>query len=545
MSSGGGSKVFSVLQKIGRSFFLPVSILPVAGLLLGIGASFSNLTTVQQYGLEGIMGAGSVLNHVFVIMSAVGNAVFANLPLIFAISVALGIAAEEKAVAALSAAISFIIMHTTINNMLVFSGAILADGSLAPTVITGTIGRVLGIQTLEMGVFGGIITGLGVGWLHNRFYKIQLPVAISFFGGVRFVPIITAFAFIIVGALSYLIWPAIQVFILNCGKLVVKSGYFGTFFYGFMERSLVPFGLHHVFYMPLWQTGLGGAELIDGRMVYGAQNIFFAQLASPATKQFSIEAARFLSGKYAFMMAGLPGAALAMYNCAKTNKRKIVGGLLFSAALTSFLTGITEPIEFTFLFVAPLVFVVHACFAGLSFVLTHIFDIAVGTTFSCGFIDLVLYGVLQGEAKTHWMRILPIFAAYFTGYYFFFKFVINKWDLMTPGREPDERETKLYTKADYLAAKTNGTAAPAAGPEEQENDQIALIIAGLGGKQNIADLDCCATRLRLNVKDGALVSKDTLKKAGALGSYVRGNAVQVIFGPQVSVIKPRIEERLK
>ncbi|MDR0734962.1 MAG: PTS transporter subunit EIIC, partial [Elusimicrobiota bacterium] len=496
--------------------------------------------TVQQYGLEGIMGAGSFLNHTFVVMSAVGNAVFANLPLIFAISVALGIAAEEKAVAALSAAISFIIMHTTINNMLVFSGALLADGSLSPTVITGTIGGVLGIKTLEMGVFGGIITGLGVGWLHNKFYKIQLPMAISFFGGVRFVPIITAFAFIIVGALSYLIWPAVQVFILHCGKLVVKAGYFGTFFYGFMERSLVPFGLHHVFYMPFWQTGLGGAELIDGRMVYGAQNIFFAQLASPATKQFSIEAARFLSGKYAFMMAGLPGAALAMYHCAKTNKRKIVGGLLFSAALTSFLTGITEPIEFTFLFVAPLVFVAHACFAGISFVLSHIFDIAVGTTFSCGLIDLVLYGVLQGEAKTHWARILPIFAVYFTGYYFFFKFVINKWDLMTPGREPEERESKLYTKADYLAAKAAGAAG-----SEQAGDQIALIIAGLGGKANIADLDCCATRLRLNVKDGALVRKDTLKKAGALGAYVRGNAVQVIFGPQVSAIKPRIEERLK
>ncbi len=551
--STGGNEILTILQKVGRSFFLPVSILPVAGLLLGIGASFSNPNTIAQYGLENIMGAGTVLNYVFQIMSSVGGAVFANLPLIFAMAVALGMAKEEKAVAVLSAAIAFIIMHTTIKCLLVFSGQILPDGALASTVVAGTIGNVLGIQTLEMGVFGGIITGLGVAWLHNRFYKIELPVTLSFFGGVRFVPIISAFAFIFVGAISYVLWPYVQHVILESGQLVVKSGYAGTFIFGFMERILIPFGLHHVFYMPFWQTGLGGAMMIDGHMVYGAQNIFFAQLASPDVHKFSIEAARFMSGKYAIMMAGLPGAALAMYHMAKTTKKKIVAGLLFSAALTSFLTGITEPIEFTFLFVAPFLFVIHCCFAGLSFVLTQVFQIAVGTTFSCGLIDLTLYGILQGNAKTNWVMLLPIYAAYFIMYYFMFCFVIKKWNLETPGREPDEQESKLYTKSDYLAKKQGekeqaapaavNTPAPAAAPVSKD-EKMALIVEGLGGVENMESLDACATRLRLSVLDTAKVSKDILKKTGALGVMIKGNGVQVIYGPQVSTIKPKLEEYL-
>ncbi len=547
--SNGGNAILTVLQKIGRSFFLPVSILPVAGLLLGIGASFSNPDTVAKYGLEAIMGAGTTLNYVFQIMSAVGGAVFANLPLIFAMAVALGMAKEEKAVAVLSAAIAFIIMHTTIKCLLVFSGQVLADGSFGPDVIAGTIGTVLGIKTLEMGVFGGIITGLGVAWLHNKFYKIELPVTLSFFGGVRFVPIISAFTFIFVGAVSYVLWPYVQHVILASGQLVVKSGYAGTFIFGFMERILIPFGLHHVFYMPFWQTGLGGAMMIDGQMVYGAQNIFFAQLASPDVTKFSVDAARFMSGKYAIMMAGLPAAALAMYHTAKSSKKKIVAGLLFSAALTSFLTGITEPIEFTFLFVAPALFIVHCCFAGLSFVLTHLFQIAVGTTFSCGLIDLTLYGILQGNAKTNWLMFLPIFAAYFVIYYFLFKFVIKKWNLQTPGREPDEQESKLYTKADYVAKQesaksTDGAKEDKPAKSAAKDEAMAKIVEGLGGKANIESLDACATRLRLNVVDPAKVNKDLLKTTGALGVMVKGNGVQVIYGPQVSTIKPKLEEYL-
>lgn len=321
MASSKNNKILTVIQTIGRSFFLPISILPVAGLLLGIGASFSNMSTVQQYGLESIMGTGTLLNHMFLLMSAVGNAVFANLPLLFALAVAMGMAKEEKAVAVLSAALSFIIMHMTIHELLVFSGQVLPDGQLASSVIAGTVGTTLGIQTLEMGIFGGILVGLAVAYLHNRFYRIELPVVFSFFGGVRFVPISCTLASIVLGVICFFVWPSIQRLILESGALVVKTGYYGTFIFGFMERALIPFGLHHVFYMPFWQSGLGGAMNIDGTMYYGAQNIFFAQLASHNTQHFAIEAARFMTGKYAIMMGGLMGASLAMYNTAASGKR--------------------------------------------------------------------------------------------------------------------------------------------------------------------------------------------------------------------------------
>jgi len=542
MSSSAKHKALTVIQTIGRSFFLPISILPVAGLLLGIGASFSNMATVQQYGLESIMGAGTFLNHAFLLMSAVGTAVFANLPLLFALAVALGMAKEEKAVAVLSAALSFIVTHKTIYELLVFSGQILPDGSLAENVIAGTIGTTLGIQTLEMGIFGGILVGLMVAILHNRYYKIELPAVFSFFGGVRFVPIICTLASILLGVACFFVWPFIQKLILASGALVVKSGYVGTFIFGFMERALIPFGLHHVFYMPFWQSAMGGQMMIDGVMVNGAQNIFFAQLASPNTTQFAIEAARFMTGKYAIMMGGLIGAALAMYTTAKPSKRKIVGGLLFSAALTSFITGITEPIEFTFLFVAPLLYIVHCCFAGLSFVLMHLFHITIGTTFSCGLIDYVLYGVMQGNAKTNWMLLLPIFVIYFTVYYFLFRWVILKWNLQTPGREEDDQETKLYTKADYKAKKEKAEAqTEAAAGGFVVDEQMETIIEGLGGLDNMENPECCATRLRLNVQDSKKVNKNLLKKAGAVGTVINGQAIQVIFGPVVSTIKPKLQ----
>lgn len=551
MSSPNKHKILTVIQTIGRSFFLPISILPVAGLLLGIGASFSNMATVQQYGLETLMGSGTLLNHIFILMSTVGNAVFANLPLLFALAIAMGMAKDEKAVAVLSAALAFILTHVTIHQLLLFSGQVLPDGALADTVIKGTIGTTLGIQTLEMGIFGGILVGLMVALLHNRFYRIELPAVFSFFGGVRFVPIICTLAAIVLGAACYFVWPPIQRLILASGLLVVKTGYYGTFIFGFMERALIPFGLHHVFYMPFWQSGLGGAMNIDGTMVYGAQNIFFAQLASHNTQHFAIEAARFMTGKYAIMMGGLMGAALAMYNTAKTTKRKVVGGLLLSAALTSFLTGITEPIEFTFLFVAPVLYIVHCALAGISFVLMHLLHITIGTTFSCGLIDFMLYGVLQGNDKTNWVRLLPVLAVYFVVYYYLFKFVIVKWNLPTPGREADDQETKLYTKEDYEAKKqaeqqkaAAQTASPAAAPETsfERDEQMENILAGLGGLDNMENPECCATRLRLNVKDSTKVNKALLKTTGAVGVIINGNAIQVVYGPVVSTIKPKLQE---
>ena len=411
-SKSGENSFFSVIQRIGKAFFLPISVLPIAGILLGLGGSFTNQTTVASYNLQWLLGEGTILNILLTIMAKVGSAIFDNLPLIFALAIALSMAKREKAVAVLSSAIAFIVMHVTINAMLILNGYILADGTFSKKVLSGSVSSVLGITSLEMGVFGGIIVGLGVAALHNRFYKQKLPVALSFFSGVRFVPIISVLVFILVGIVSFYIWPIIQNGIFALGGLVNKSGYGGTFIFGFIERALIPFGLHHIFYLPFWQTALGGTAVIDGVTVQGAQNIFFAQLASPNTVQFSVEATRFMTGKYAFMMAGLPGAAYAMYKCAKPEKRKLVGGLLFSAALTTFLTGITEPIEFTFLFVAPALYLLHCVFAGLSFLLMHIFNICIGTTFSCGLIDFTLYGILQGAAKTNWPRLIPIFIIY-------------------------------------------------------------------------------------------------------------------------------------
>lgn len=531
------SRIFLTLQTIGRAFFLPVSILPVAGLLLGLGASFTNEKTIAYYHLEKLLAQGTFLNYVLTIMNNVGLAVFANLPLIFAMAVAFGMAKKERGVAVLSAGLSFIIMHTTIKTLLVFNGTISPSGEISEKVLNGAIGTVLGIQTLEMGVFGGIITGLGVAFLHNKFYKTKLPAAISFFSGVRFVPIICTFSYIIVGAVSFLIWPFIQQGIYAIGSVVMSTGDVGIFIFGFMERILIPFGLHHIWYIPFWQTGLGGSAVVDGVMQYGAQNIFFAELASPNTKHFSIEAAKFMTGKYSFMMAGLPGAALAMYHCAKPEKRKIVGGLLFSAALTSFLTGITEPIEFTFLFVAPFVFVIHCIFAGLSFALMSILKIAIGTTFSCGLIDLTLFGILPGNSKTNWLMILPVFVLYFAVYYFFFKFVILKWNLKTPGREDDTEEVKLYTKNDYNTMRDERKKGVVL-----EDTVSQAIINGLGGLDNFGDVTCCATRLRMQVYNMDLVNDGILKQTGAMGIIKKGNGIQVVYGPTVSVIKSNLTE---
>ncbi len=519
--SDKASGFFSVLQRVGRSFMFPIALLPVAGLLLGIGSSFSNSATIEAYNLGWLLGEGTPLNLILSIMSATGNIIFSNLPLIFAMGVALGMAKQEKEIATLSAAVAFLVMHATISTLLKVTGKI-------DILEEGATGNVLGITSLEMGVFGGIIVGLGVAWLHNRFYKIELPTALSFFGGTRFIPIISTLAYIFVGVVMYFLWPVVQNAIYTLGGLVTKSGYAGTWIYGIIERALIPFGLHHVFYLPFWQTGLGGTMIIDGVKVAGAQNIFFAQLASPETTRFSVEACRFMSGKFPFMMFGLPGAALAMYRCAKDSKKKVAGGLLFSAALTSFLTGITEPLEFTFLFVAPVLYIVHCVFAGLSFMLMHILGVSVGMTFSGGLIDLILFGVLPGNAKTNWIYIILVGVIYFVIYYIIFKFLIKKFNFRTPGREEADVETKLYTKKDYIDAKTSNGA-------EQ-------ILSGLGGRENILDLDCCATRLRVTVKDENKVKESLLKSSGASGVIKNGNGIQVIYGPKVTVIKSEIEE---
>ena len=538
-------KIFGVLQRVGRSFMLPIAVLPVAGLLLGIGSSFTNETTIATYGLQGILGNGTVLHALLMIMSKAGNVIFDNLPIIFAVGVAIGMAKAEKEVAALSAMISFFVMHASINAVLLLAGKVLADGTIASDVLEGTIVSVCGIQTLQMGVFGGILVGLGVAALHNRFYKIELPNALSFFGGSRFVPIISTVTYVGIGILMYFIWPAVQNGIFALGGLVTGTGYFGTLIFGIIKRALIPFGLHHVFYMPFWQTAVGGTMMVDGNLIQGGQNIFFAQLASSDVTHFSADATRYFSGEFIFMIFGLPGAALAMYRCAKPEKKKAAGGLLLSAALACMFTGITEPIEFSFLFVAPMLFAVQVILAGSAYMVAHILNIAVGLTFSGGLLDLVIFGVLQGNAKTSWLRIIPAGIVYFLLYYVLFSFLIKKFDLKTPGREDDDEETKLYTKADVNARRTEAKEGESCSQAENSKDsRSAAIVMGMGGRNNITSVDCCATRLRCSIADSSLVDEKLLKSTGAVGVIVKGQGIQIIYGPQVTVIKSELEAYL-
>lgn len=522
-------KIFGVLQRVGRSFMLPIAILPVAGLLLGIGSSFTNPTTLETYRLDGIIHEGTLLYTILEIMNQTGSAIFNNLALLFAMGVAIGMAKREKEVAALSGTVAYLIMNTTISALISAKGGIEAMPENSTT-------EVLGITTLQMGVFGGIIVGLGVAALHNRFYKIQLPQVLSFFGGTRFVPIISSLVYLGVGVLMFFIWPAVQSAIAALGTLVLNSGYAGTWIYGIIERALIPFGLHHVFYMPFWQTAVGGTAVIDGAVVQGAQNIFFAELASKSTAEFSVSATRFMAGKFPFMIFGLPGAALAMYRAARPEKKKAVGGLLLSAALTSMVTGITEPLEFTFLFAAPLMYAVHCVLAGLSYMLMHILGVGVGMTFSGGLIDMTLFGILQGNEKTNWIWIVAVGLFYAVIYYFVFSFMIRKFDLKTPGREAGDVEVKLYTRKDMNTEKNTAVTSG--------SKTSLLIVQGLGGRDNISDVDCCATRLRITVADSSKVNKSLLRESGASGVICKGNGVQVVYGPQVSVIRSELEDYL-
>lgn len=513
-------KFFGKAQQFGKSFMLPIAILPAAGLLLGIGGALSNPNTINAYPILDQF----LLQAIFTIMSSAGDIVFANLPVIFAVGVAIGMARSDKGTAGLAALIGYLVMNATINAILLITDNLAADNLSA----VGQ-GVTLGIQTLESGVFGGIIVGIMAGLLHNRFNKIELPQFLGFFGGSRFVPIVTSFAAIILGTIMYYVWPMIQTVIFSFGDIVNATGYIGTFFYGFILRMLGPFGLHHIFYLPFWQTGLGGALEIGGQLVQGTQNIFFAQLGDPETTKFFEGTSRFMSGRFITMMFGLLGAAYAIYRTAKPENKKVVGGLMLSAALTSFLTGITEPLEFSFLFVAPLLYVVHAIFDGLAFMLAHIFQITIGQTFSGGFIDFILFGVLQGEALTNWTYVIPIGIIWFFLYFFTFTFLIKKFNFKTPGREDKKAEDDTTVQT----AQVSGAERPTA------------IIQALGGRENLVDVDNCATRLRVTVKDGEMINKEALQETGSRGVIVKGEGVQVIYGPQVSVIKNEIEEELE
>lgn len=504
--------IFSLLQRIGQSFMLPIALLPIAGIFLGIGSSLTNTNMLAAYHLKGLMGPGTAPYILFSLLNSAGSIIFDNLPILFAVGVAIGMARTEKATAALSGIVAFFVMHSTIGSLITYTGR-------SHSFLTGATTEIVGITSLQMGVFGGIIVGLGVAALHNRFYKIELPRVFSFFGGTHFIPIISAITYVGIGILMFYIWPPIQILINDAGKLVLMSGYGGTLVYGLLERALIPFGLHHVFYMPFWQTAVGGRELVNGQLIEGAQNIFFAELANPDTSHFSVAATRFMSGKFPLMVFGLPGAALAMYTCARPENKKAVGSLLLSAAISSAVTGITEPLEFAFLFVAPPLYVIHCAFAGLSYMLMHILNVGIGMTFSGGFLDFFLFGILQGNTKTSWLHVIPVGILYFIVYFIVFRVMILKFNYQTPGHEKDN-----------------------AAPVNNADNKSQQILDGLGGLENISDLSCCATRLRVTLHRPSKLNKEKLLATGAAAVVANGDGVQIVYGPEVTVIHARLQD---
>ena len=531
-------KFFASLQKIGRSFMLPIAVLPMAGILLGVGGSFTNKVLIETYHLT-FLQEGTFLNHLLILFSNIGSFVFGNLPLLFAVGVAIGMANKNKETAALSAVIGFLLFHTVINTVISFQGITPDNVSFDALVKSGLseanargvaalYTRELGIFTLQTGVFGGIITGLVSSWITNKYSDKQLPDYLAFFSGNRFVPVITILFFIPIAAIFPFIWPTVFGAIVKAGELFAATGAIGTFFYGMSMRLLNVFGLHHAIYPLFWYTQLGGYEEVAGKMVAGGQNIFFAQLADPSITHFSALATKTMTGGFLPMMFGLPAAALAMYRTAEDKNKAAIKGILISAALTSFLTGITEPIEFTFLFVAPLLYVVHAILEGISYMLMYILNVAVGITFSRGIIDFTFFGLLQGPAKTSYYWILILGPVYAIIYYYVFKFLIVKFNFATPGREGGEN--KLYTRKDFNS--------------KNDDELLDNIVKALGGVENIEYLDACITRLRVTVKDPSKVADDKRwKELDAKGVIRSGNGVQAIYGTQADVYKSKIKDK--
>jgi PTS system D-glucosamine-specific IIC component len=497
--------IFGVLQKVGKALMLPVALLPAAGILLALGAALINpaLLDIAPF-LD-----NSAVAMVASVMKNAGDIVFGNLPLLFAVGVAIGLAGGEGT-AGLAAIIGYLIMNVTMGTVL----------GIDPKEINGTnYVSVLGIPTLQTGVFGGIIVGIIAASLYNKFYEIELPSYLGFFAGKRFVPIITAGVAILLGLVMIFIWPPIQTGLNAFSNNMVNANLtLSAFVFGVIERSLIPFGLHHIFYAPFWFE-FGSYTNNAGQVIHGDQHIFMAQISDHVK---NLTAGTFMTGKFPFMMFGLPAAALAIYHEAKPEKKKFVGGLMASAALTSFLTGITEPIEFSFLFVAPVLFGIHAIFAGLSFMTMQLLNVKIGMTFSGGLIDYVLFGLLNPQ--THAWLVIPVGLVFAAIYYFGFRFAIRKFNLKTPGRELEEEENQAPT------GKANS------------GDLAGDILNAMGGKENIAHLDACITRLRVSVNDIKNVDKGQLKKLGAAGVLEVGNNIQAIFGPRSETIKGQMKD---
>lgn len=545
------------LQRIGKAIMLPIAALPVAGILLGVGGALLNIANLPDAPAiyQPLIAFVDIqaITIILKLMQGIGDIVFGNLPLLFAVGTAVGLAKQDKGTAGLASVFGFLIMNQVISILLGLGATPL--GVLTPDAVPAQyatyVTKTLGIFTLNMSVFGGIITGIVTSTLHNKYYKIQLPAVIGFFSGSRFVPIVVSLAMAVTGVILAYAWPFVQDGIALIALFVKNAGPIGTFLYGVIERSLIPFGLHHVFYTPFWfGSFVDGQVLADGawQTVQGANYAYFAQLghmkdivgADPETMSKIVAGStRFMAGKFPFMMFGLPAAALAMYHTAADNKKKVVGSLLVAAAFTSFLTGITEPLEFTFLFVAPALYGVHCLMAGLSFFLMDIFNVFIGMTFSGGFIDFSLFGLLPAGAgvPTKWFMVLAVGAGYAVVYYFLFKFLILKLNLKTPGREGDEEEAKLYSKADFNATKGSNA-------KDEIVENAPHVIAALGGGENAVSIDACITRLRVEVLDKSKVDKAKLKALGAVGVIEVGNGIQAIFGAKADAYKHEINKIL-
>ncbi|HEM3078635.1 PTS transporter subunit EIIC [Streptococcus suis] len=496
---------FKKFSQLGQAFMLPISILPVAGLLLGIGGALSNSNALAQFPVLD----QAWLQAVFTIMSTAGSAVFANLALIFAIGVAVGLADADKGTAGLSAGVAYLVYTATISGFL----TLFADKG----------------ASIDTGVLGALAIGITVATLHNKYRKIELPAFLGFFGGSRFIPIISSFAAIAIGSIFYIIWPPIQNLLVDFGKAIAEMGSFGTFLYGFGLRLTGAFGLHHTIYPMFWYTSLGGSEVVAGETIQGAQNIFFAQLADANHTGLFTYGTRFFAGRFATMIFGLPASCLAMYHAIPKENRKKVGSFYSSSALTSLLTGITEPIEFSFLFVAPWLYVVHAFLDGLSFLVADLLQIRIGNSFSGGLIDYLIFGVFQGNDKTNWIYVIPVGLLWAAVYYLVFKFLVTKFHVLVPGMESSDQASHSEK------VLSNGSSL---------RDNAIAIIDALGGADNIENVTACATRLRVSLRNSGLVDKGVIQSIGATAVLDVKGGIQAIFGGKAILYSQEINQIL-
>ena len=533
------------LQRLGKAVVIPISSLPIAGILIGISTSLQ--------GIDGIKNI-KLIYDLLIIMSNIGFIIYNNLSIIFAIGVAVSLAKEEKGIAAIGSIIGFFVMNQVMSTLLslgctrlgILTKEMILNGQANQYI--NYVTENMGVFTLNTSIFGGILTGIITAVLHNKYHNIEFPQILGFFSGYRFVPIITAMVMAIVGGIMAFIWPYCLDGLSCFASLINKSSYIGTFIFGFTERALIPTGLHHLFYTPFWygsfvQGNINGIS----QTVYGANTSFFMSLINKDYSSIG-EYTKYMAGKYPIMMFGLPGAALAIYKTASQEKKKKVGKILLIAALTSFFTGITEPLEFTFLFVAPILFGIHCLLTGISFVVMDMLKVKIGMTFSGGLLDYIIFGILPecSGLKTNWMLVIIVGVGYFAVYYVLFKTLILKLNLKTPGRR-DEEEVKLFNKEDYdeRGKKDLVKINKDIDKEDKIKNNAPIILEALGGKDNIISVDACITRLRIEVKDVNLVNKELIKSLGATAVVQVSNGIQAVFGVDSDKYKNRINEIMK